>query len=93
MRDQPLRIDAVPGETARELVVHATGSHRREGALDHRQRRFLTCAGVVAQQEFVHHRLRELRRPAESAESGVEGRAQRRQGAIDDLAVDSANLG
>ena len=73
MRHQPCSVHAVASESARQLVVHATGSHGCQGAFHHLQAAWVPGAGVVAQQEFMDHWLRELRRPAESPVPRVEG--------------------
>ena len=65
VRDHPAGVDRVPGEPAAELVVHAAAGHRLAGALGHPQRGRGPGPLVVAEQEFQHHRRRELRRAAE----------------------------
>ena len=71
MRDHPAGVDRVPGEPAAELVVHAAAGHRLAGTLGHPQRVRVPGPLMVAEQEFQHHRRRELRRAAESAVGGV----------------------
>jgi len=76
VRHHPMRVDAVAGETTRELVVHAAAGHAVAGQLDHLQRGGRARALVVAEQELEHHRRRELRCAAEPAVLIVEPAAQ-----------------
>jgi plasmid stabilization system protein ParE len=71
VRHDPVGVDRVAREAARELVVHATPGHRLGGARHHRERSRVTRAGVLAQQLLEHHRRRELRRGPEAAASLV----------------------
>ena len=72
VRDDPVRVDGVAGEAARELVVDPAPGHRLEGCRRHRQRGRVTCPGVVAQQPLEDHRRRELGRASETASRPVE---------------------
>ena len=67
VRDDPAGVDRVPREPAAELVVHAAAGHCLAGALGELERVRAPGPLVVAEQEFEHHRWRELRRAAEPA--------------------------
>ena len=71
VRHHPGGVDAVPGESARELVVDAAAGHRGAGAFDGGQRRRVTGAFVAAQQCLQQRRRRKLRRTTEPASCGV----------------------
>ena len=75
VRHDPVGVDAVPGEAARQLVIHAAPGHGVCGGLGHRQRAAAVrpcCPLVVPDEELQHHRRRELRRAAEAAAASVE---------------------
>ena len=59
-------------EATADLIVHTPSGHRFQGLGDHLQRPWVVGGIVVAQQEFQHHRLGELGRPAPSAVRLVE---------------------
>ncbi len=75
MRDHPIRVHAVAGEPADQLVVDAAAGHGLGRCLGHHQgllaRVFASPLGVP-EQKFQHHGRRELGRAAESAPAGVE---------------------
>ena len=88
VRHDPGGVHGVAGEAAGELVVHAAAGHRLAGGVGHLQRAAVPGAGVVAQQELQHHRRRELRRAAEPAVAGVEGRGEPGDRLVQDVVAD-----
>ena len=93
MRDHPACVDRVPGEPAAELVVHAAAGHRLAGALGQPQRVRVPGPLMVAEQEFQHHRRRELRRAAEPAVGGVVIAVERLHRRVRGLAEPGTRLG
>ncbi len=72
VRHHPRIVHGVPRETPAKLVVHAAARHCLRGRRCHPQRGGAAGPLVVAQQEFEHHRRRELGRAAEPAVHTVE---------------------
>ena len=73
------RVDAVAREAAAELVVDAAARPSRSSVVrDHVSARDSPVRRrSSAEQELERHRVRELRRPAEAAATGVEARRER----------------
>ena len=71
VRHPPEPVDAVAGEAAGQLVVHAAPRHRLARPGDEVEGLLRPRTRGVAQQELQHHRRRELRAVAESAGLGV----------------------
>ena len=86
VRHHPVRVHAVPGEAAGQLVVHAAAGHRLSGTRGHGQGLLAAGRGRdplgVPEQELKHHRRRELRRAAEAATARVELAGQAADGRI-----------
>ena len=72
VRDDPHRVRGVPVEPARDLVVHPSPGHPREGAGDHVPEALLLRAVVPGEEELHRPRVRELRGAPEPAVHGVE---------------------
>ena len=89
VRHDPARVDAVAGETARELVVHAAAGHPPRRRRRQVQRLPRARALVVAQQELQRHRRRELRRATEPAVHRVELAGQCLHGGVQRLRVET----
>ena len=83
VRHQPVRVGAVAGEAAAELVVDAAIGHGVQRARHHRQDRRVAGSAPGSEQELEGHRRRELRRAAEPAVHGVEAGTDARGGGIE----------
>ena len=77
---EPEGVGGVAGEASAEVVVDAAGGHALERDFDHFPRALLARSGVVAEEEFEGHGLRELGGAAEPAVFGVERRRQPLEG-------------
>ena len=85
VRYDPAGVDAVPGEAARQLVVHSAPGHRAGRRLGHGQGLVAARTGPalgVPEQELQHHRRRKLRCAAEPASCGVKLTGQQRHGGL-----------
>ena len=69
VRHQPAVVDRIAMEATADEVVHPARGHAVEGRRHHRGR----LRRAASQEQLEHGRRRELRRPAEPAESGLEG--------------------
>ena len=88
VRHHPAAIHGIPGESPGQLVIHAPAGHSLRGPGHHPQRRRVRLAVALSralrlpQQEFEHHRRRELRRAAETAGGRVVALSQGDDGLV-----------
>ena len=76
VRHTPVAVHRIAMKAAADVVAHAAERHRAQRLQHHVSRRSLSRSRVFAQQEQELARPRELRRVAEPAAPGIEGRRE-----------------
>ena len=92
MRDLPLPGRRVPEEAALDVVVHATGGHRAERAMEHRRDLRVAEPTVLVEKEAEKLGLREFRLAPKAAELRVVLAAHERPDLVDDLKAEIARF-